>query len=48
MKVNCDANCDADEVACADPEQCEAVCGFSSGCNDIAYPLLVFRLLPSG
>ena len=37
-----------DEVACVDPEACQKICGNPSGCFDIAYPLLVLRLLPAG
>ena len=37
-----------DEVACVEPQVCERVCGVSGGCTDIAYPLLILRLLPSG
>nr|KAF6294918.1 solute carrier family 5 member 11 [Pipistrellus kuhlii] len=37
-----------DQVACADPEICQEVCGNPSGCSDIAYPKLVLELLPTG
>ncbi|XP_064172300.1 sodium/myo-inositol cotransporter 2 [Anguilla rostrata] len=37
-----------DEVACADPDICNEVCGNPVGCTDIAYPKLVMELLPSG
>ncbi|KAK6172752.1 hypothetical protein SNE40_016348 [Patella caerulea] len=37
-----------DEVACASPEDCKAVCSNPAGCSNIAYPLLVIRLLPEG
>ena len=37
-----------DEVACADPEKCQRICGNPSGCSNIAYPLLVNRILPQG
>ncbi|KAG5279927.1 hypothetical protein AALO_G00083080 [Alosa alosa] len=37
-----------DEVGCADPDVCKAVCGNPVGCSDIAYPKLVMELLPSG
>lgn len=36
------------EVGCADPDECMAICGNSVGCSDIAYPKLVMELLPSG
>lgn len=35
-------------VGCADPEQCTAYCGNARGCTNIAYPLLVLRLMPAG
>ncbi|KAM5330657.1 sodium/myo-inositol cotransporter 2 isoform 2-T2 [Glossophaga mutica] len=38
----------SDQVACADPEICQKVCGNPSGCSDIAYPKLVLELLPTG
>ncbi|XP_036983324.2 sodium/myo-inositol cotransporter 2 [Artibeus jamaicensis] len=37
-----------DQVACADPEICQKICGNPSGCSDIAYPKLVLELLPTG
>ncbi|CAH1801672.1 unnamed protein product [Owenia fusiformis] len=37
-----------DEVACADPDVCERVCGNRVGCSNIAYPRLVVGLLPPG
>ena len=37
-----------DEIACAVPEECEKVCGNRSGCTNLAYPMLVMRLMPSG
>ncbi|XP_071952865.1 sodium/mannose cotransporter SLC5A10-like, partial [Antedon mediterranea] len=37
-----------DEVACADPSTCEAVCGVAAGCTNIAYPKLVMELMPTG
>ncbi|XP_067663602.1 sodium/glucose cotransporter 4-like [Haliotis asinina] len=37
-----------DEVACASPEACYAVCQNRAGCSNIAYPLLVLRILPEG
>ncbi|XP_063788496.1 sodium/myo-inositol cotransporter 2 [Pseudophryne corroboree] len=37
-----------DEVACAEPEKCKAICGNPSGCSDIAYPKMVIELLPTG
>ena len=38
----------ADEVACADPDICEEVCGNRVGCSNIAYPKLVLELMPTG
>ncbi|CAF4197316.1 unnamed protein product, partial [Rotaria sordida] len=35
-----------DEIGCADPDVCYEVCHSRNGCNDIAYPLLVLRLMP--
>ena len=40
--------CISDEIACSDPDICEAVCRNRHGCSDIAYPLLVMRLMPAG
>lgn len=37
-----------DEIGCADPDTCYQVCHSRNGCNDIAYPLLVIRLMPNG
>lgn len=37
-----------DEVACVDPTVCQAVCGASVGCSNIAYPKLVTALMPAG
>ena len=37
-----------DQVACADPAVCESVCQSRVGCTNIAYPMLVLELLPSG
>ncbi|XP_005095447.2 sodium/glucose cotransporter 4 [Aplysia californica] len=37
-----------DEIACAEPNQCEEICGNKAGCSNIAYPLLVLRKLPEG
>ncbi|KAK7496560.1 hypothetical protein BaRGS_00012212 [Batillaria attramentaria] len=36
------------DIACADPDHCEEVCGNKAGCTNIAYPLLVLRRMPSG
>ena len=38
----------SEEVACADPDACRMICENPSGCFDIAYPLLVTRVLPDG
>ncbi|XP_064652316.1 sodium/glucose cotransporter 4-like [Lineus longissimus] len=37
-----------DEVGCADPAICKALCGKERGCTDIAYPKLVLNLMPDG
>ncbi|KAM3620150.1 uncharacterized protein V6R79_018925 [Siganus canaliculatus] len=37
-----------EEVGCVDPQVCEAVCGASVGCSNIAYPKLVVELMPMG
>ena len=41
--------CDvSDEIACSSPEECNSHCENDDGCTNIAYPLLVIRLLPGG
>ncbi|KAF6035500.1 SLC5A9 [Bugula neritina] len=35
-------------VACADPDSCKEICGNPAGCTNIAYPLLVVKLMPNG
>ncbi|KAL4223692.1 hypothetical protein ACF0H5_017160 [Mactra antiquata] len=37
-----------DQVACVDPVECEKYCGNPGGCSNLAYPYLVFGLLPAG
>uniref|UniRef100_T1JG24 Sodium/myo-inositol cotransporter n=1 Tax=Strigamia maritima TaxID=126957 RepID=T1JG24_STRMM len=37
-----------DIVACAVPEECLKYCGSRESCSNLAYPLLILRLLPSG
>ncbi|XP_068575190.1 sodium/myo-inositol cotransporter 2 isoform X1 [Cebidichthys violaceus] len=37
-----------DDVACADPELCNQICGNPVGCSDTAYARLVMELLPAG
>ena len=37
-----------DDVACADPDVCEQICGNPVGCTDTAYARLVMELLPAG
>nr|KAG5706622.1 hypothetical protein BaRGS_005692 [Batillaria attramentaria] len=37
-----------DEIACVDPEICQCICENPSGCSNIAYPLLVLRILSPG
>ncbi|RXG53801.1 Sodium/glucose cotransporter 4 [Armadillidium vulgare] len=36
------------QVACAEPEKCKAICGSETGCTNIAYIKLVLELLPTG
>ncbi|XP_042334459.1 sodium/glucose cotransporter 1-like [Sceloporus undulatus] len=37
-----------DEVACVEPRKCAEYCSSEFGCSNIAYPLLVVRLMPDG
>ncbi|KAK7496562.1 hypothetical protein BaRGS_00012214 [Batillaria attramentaria] len=37
-----------DDIACADPDLCDEICGNRAGCTNIAYPLLVLRKMPIG
>ncbi|XP_064460619.1 sodium/glucose cotransporter 4-like [Ornithodoros turicata] len=37
-----------DLVACSNPERCREVCENDNGCSNIAYPLLVIKLMPIG
>jgi sodium/glucose cotransporter 9 len=37
-----------DKVACSTPESCEEICENPAGCTNIAYPMLVLNVLPSG
>lgn len=37
-----------DRVACASPQECQAICGSPGGCTNIAYAELVLNLLPTG
>ncbi|CAN7986250.1 unnamed protein product [Ixodes hexagonus] len=37
-----------DMVACSSPERCREVCDNENGCTNIAYPLLVVKLMPIG
>jgi SSS family transporter len=37
-----------DQVGCVDPDVCFEVCGNRNGCSNIAYPLLIMRLMPVG
>ncbi|XP_076332211.1 sodium/glucose cotransporter 4-like isoform X2 [Tachypleus tridentatus] len=37
-----------DEIGCSNPEVCKAVCSNEAGCTNIAYPLLVLKLMPPG
>ena len=44
----CVCVCVTDEVACVDPEVCQCICENPNGCSNIAYPLLVLRILSPG
>jgi hypothetical protein len=35
-------------VGCADPDTCFKVCGSKSGCSNLAYPLLIMEIMPTG
>ena len=37
-----------DLVGCAEPGTCREICGNPAGCTNIAYPLLVVKLMPNG
>ncbi|XP_033643103.1 sodium/myo-inositol cotransporter 2-like [Asterias rubens] len=37
-----------DVVACVDPDVCLAACNNAAGCSNLAYPLLVMKILPIG
>lgn len=37
-----------DDIACKTPERCMEVCDSEVGCTNVAYPLLVMRILPNG
>lgn len=37
-----------DEIACSQPDHCNSICGNKNGCTNIAYPLLVVRIMPLG
>ena len=37
-----------EEIACADPDFCEEICQNPRGCTNIAYPMLVNAILPTG
>ncbi|KAK3597477.1 hypothetical protein CHS0354_041897 [Potamilus streckersoni] len=37
-----------EDIACADPTVCDKFCQNKAGCSNLAYPLLVIRLLPVG
>ena len=36
------------EIGCATAEECLKICGSESGCTNLAYPMLITRLLPQG
>ncbi|CAF2951834.1 unnamed protein product [Rotaria sp. Silwood2] len=37
-----------DEIGCSTPEACDRICGNKASCTDIAYPLIVIKLMPNG
>lgn len=37
-----------DLIGCSTPESCKEICGNQASCTDIAYPLIVIRLMPNG
>lgn len=37
-----------DKVGCATPSECKEICGSTKGCTNIAYPLLVLEIMPTG
>ena len=37
-----------DDIACKTPERCMEVCESEVGCTNVAYPLLVMRIMPNG
>ncbi|KAM4021966.1 sodium/glucose cotransporter 4 [Anomaloglossus baeobatrachus] len=37
-----------DEIGCVDPNECYNFCGVNSSCSNVAYPMLVIRLMPVG
>jgi solute carrier family 5 (sodium/myo-inositol cotransporter), member 3 len=37
-----------EQIACADPQTCYEVCESRAGCSNLAYPLLIINLMPSG
>ena len=38
----------SDEIGCADPQTCKDICDNESGCSNIAFPLLVLNIMPTG
>lgn len=36
------------EVGCAQPDLCKAICGSEKGCTNIAFPWLVLKVMPTG
>ncbi|CAF4876525.1 unnamed protein product [Rotaria sp. Silwood1] len=37
-----------DKIGCSSPQTCKEVCNNEASCTDIAYPLIVIELMPSG
>ena len=37
-----------DSVGCTHPDNCDSLCHQRTGCTNIAYPMLVLKLMPVG
>ena len=37
-----------DEIGCIEPDKCKKICNSESGCSNIAYPLLIIKMMPPG
>ena len=36
------------EIGCSDPDECFKICGSRNGCSNIAYPMLIMKVMPTG